>query len=48
MKKTYRKCAPKANSRPILSQSSHCMQGIFSQIRYFERELSKSFKGTLM
>ena len=27
----------------VKNQNSHCMQGILSQIRCFERELSKSF-----
>ena len=49
-KEPCRKCSPKANSRPLFNlvikpkQNSHCMQGIFIQTRYFEREFIKSFK----
>ena len=49
-KEPCRKCSPKANSRPLfnlvikLKQNSHCIQGIFIQTRYFEREFIKSFK----
>ena len=38
-------CEGRITQRPLVNtQNSHCMQGILLQIRYFERELSNSFK----
>ena len=38
-------CEGRITQRPLVNtQNSQCMQGILLQIRYFERELSNSFK----
>ena len=48
MKKSCRKCAPKASLRPLFNvdkyPNSHYMKGIVLKRSYFERELSKSLK----
>ena len=49
MGKSCRKCAPKANPRPLFyfgktTQRIHYMQQILLKLRHFERRLSKTFK----
>ena len=48
MKKSCRKCAPKASTRPLLNLVNNPQQPLHTKIllkkRYFERELSKSLK----